>query len=123
MKNTLSLLLVGVLVCAAPGFSRAQAPEAKPSPAKAQSEPMPPQVHRNIAEVLKERDSAAAGSPEPSPAKSKKHLITINQSQDIRAGGRVFIPHTRKCAEAIQDALNRQTLVPAPDEECADMME
>lgn len=123
MKSALSVLLIAGIVGSADVRGVAQTPDGRSSAAAAQPQPTPPQAIRDISKVLRERDSAAAGEPAPSSSKSAGRLVTHTQVRVIQAGGRTFIPLTEKCTEAIQDALNKETLVPAPDEKCADMME
>ena len=110
-----SLSLAGVILCGAVGLSRAQtvASERQPNP-----EPTIPQVHRNISKIPVENPDAA-----PTIPISKRRLVTHIQEPIIHAGGRNFEPPTMECADAIQKALNSETLVPAPDDICADMME
>jgi hypothetical protein len=118
--KTASLLLVAVIMCGAVGLSRAQTPSDSGDAIKRQANPEPtiPQAYRDISKIPAESPGAA-----PTVPISERRIVTHIQEPVIHAGGRNFSPPAMKCAQAIQDALNSETLVPAPDEKCADMME
>lgn len=121
MKNVwLSLLSICVIACGAVGMSRAQTPPDEVIAGHANPEPTPPQVHRDISKILSARESPAAA---PSASNAPRNWITLKTLDTIHAGGRNFSPPSYECAEAIEHALNAQTLLPAPDEKCADMMD
>ena len=120
MKNAwLSLLLIGAIAGGVCGIGRAQPPADEAVQAKP-----PPQVRRDLSKIFQ--------SPPENPSKaplapnSPMRIETHNQLYVIHPGGhgdQDFSPPTMECAQAIDDALNAGATVPAPDQECADMME
>ena|SRR5260370_19294503 len=119
MRNTWwSFFLVGVTVCGVVGLSRSQTPSGEAVKRAANPEPTIPQVHRNISKIPVESPAAAS-----TVLISERRLVTHIQVPSVQAGGHNFTPPTMECAQAIADALNTETLVPAPDDKCADMME
>ena len=111
-------MLVGVIVCTVVGLSRSQTPSVEAVKRAANPEPTIPQMHRDISKIPVESPDAVSTVPV-----SERRLVTHIQEPSVQAGGHNFLPPTMECAQAIADALNSETLVPAPDDECADMME
>jgi hypothetical protein len=120
MKNAwFSLLLIGVIACGVCGISRAQSPTDE----DAQAEP-PPQMRRDLSEIF--RSATKNPTTAPLAPNSPMRIETHNQLYVIHPGGhgdQDFSPPTTECAQAISDALNARAVVPAPDQECADLME
>ncbi len=120
MKNAcISFLLIGVIVCGVCGISRGQSPTDE----AVKAEP-PPQMRQDLSEIFRSatKNPTKAHLPPNSPMRLESH----DQLQVISPGGhgdQGFSPPTPECGQAIDDALNARALVPAPDQQCADMME
>ncbi len=125
MKNAwLSLLFVGVFACGAFGLSQAQTPadDVPLVPLQKQAEPLT-QARRDLSKIF--RSATKNPTTAPLAPNSPMRIETNNQLYVIHPGGhgdQDLYPPTPECAQAISDALIALALVPAPDQQCADMM-